>query len=420
MKSKRFNINKLFYNNKIVLVFSIIIAFCLWIKISIGTSETVVKKISDIPITIDLSDSAKENGLTVFGIDDVTAEVSVSGNRIILGQLTKDDVQIFAQQSAGLINTTGNYTLELAARKSGVLTDFEFASNVSPNFINVFVDRTSSKTIDIKPEIKYHADPTYFSSPVTLSESKVTISGPDSVVSSIAKASVEGDISGTITDTTTLTNLPISIFDDTGKKLTTTNLTLSTTKVDATIPVLSKKALGISPTFSNQPNEMIFKSNKIKITPPSVEIAASKEILNTLNKIETESLDFSKISIDHNEFNLSLKIPNGCRNLSNTYFSNIKLNMSGMQSKKLNVDKITFINLSENKQAEASTVGLKVEIVGPSNQVKSLKASDVYAQIDLSGKESFTGTTELPAKIIIESAPGCWAYGAYTVNAQIK
>ncbi|MDQ5983337.1 MAG: hypothetical protein RUMPE_00346 [Eubacteriales bacterium SKADARSKE-1] len=420
MKNKRFSINKLFYNNKIVLVFSIIIAFGLWIKISTGSSESVTKQISGIPITINLSDSATENGLTVFGIEDVTAEVSVSGNRIILGQLTQDNIQIFAQQSAGLINTTGNYTLELAARKKGVLTDFEFASNVSPNFINVFVDRASSKTIDITPEINYHADPTYFSSPITLSDSKVTISGPDSVVSSIAKATVEGEIKGTITETTTLANLPILLFDDTGKKITTTNLTFSTTKVDATVPVLSKKALEVSPTFSNQPTEMVFKNNKFKATPSSIEIASSKEILNTLNKIETESLDFSKINLEHSEFNLSLKVPNGCRILNNIYFSNIKLNMNGIQSKKINVDKITFINLAESKHAEASTADFKVEIVGPANEIKSLKSSDIYAQIDLSGKESFTGNTELPAKIIIESAPGCWAYGSHKINAQIK
>ena len=420
MKSKHFNVNKLFYNNKIVLIFSVIIAFCLWIKISTGSSETIIKQISGIPIIINLSDSAKQNGLTVFGLDDVTSEVSVSGNRIILGQLTKDDIQVFAQQSAGIINTTGNYTLELAAKKTGVLTDFEFTANVSPNFINVFVDRANSKTIDITTDIKYHANSTYFSSPITLSEPKVIISGPDSIVSNISKACVEGEIKGTINETTTLSNLPISLFDDTGKKITATNLTFSTTKVDATIPVLRKKTLDISPIFSNQPSQMIFKNNKFKVTPSSVEIAASKEILETLNKIETEALDFSKINPEHNEFNLSLKIPNGCRSLSNTYSANLKLNMSGIQSKKITINKITFINLAENKQAQASTVGFKVEIVGPFDEIKEIKASDIYAQIDLSGKESFTGSTELPAKIIIESFPGCWAYGSYSINAQIK
>ena len=204
MKIKKISIRKLFYNNKFVLIFSIILAFLLWIKFSTSSSESITKTISNIPINVPLSDSAQKDGLTVFGIDDVTAEVSVTGSRLVLGQLSKDNIQIFAQQSAGLINTTGNYTLELSARKNGILTDYEITSSVSPRFINVFVDHYKSKSFEVTPEIKYKSDPKYFSSPVSLSESNITISGPDSIVSSISKVSVEGEIKETLNKTTTL------------------------------------------------------------------------------------------------------------------------------------------------------------------------------------------------------------------------
>ena len=104
-------INKFFKSNKLAFVFSLIVSFCIWVKLSTSSSEKISKTISNIPINIALSESAKESGLRVFGLDNVFAEVTVEGNRIALGQLTKENITVFAQQSAGIINTTGNYTL---------------------------------------------------------------------------------------------------------------------------------------------------------------------------------------------------------------------------------------------------------------------------------------------------------------------
>ena len=69
MKIKRFNLGRLFYNNKVVMLFSVIIAFIFWIILSTSASESTTKLITDIPISVSLSESAIESGLTVFGTD---------------------------------------------------------------------------------------------------------------------------------------------------------------------------------------------------------------------------------------------------------------------------------------------------------------------------------------------------------------
>lgn len=419
MNLKRVNLRKLFYNNKFVLVFSIIISFFLWIKFSTSSSEVSSKTISNIPITVALSEESHQDGLVVFGIDDVTAEVSVSGNRIVLGQLSKDNIQIFAQQSAGLINTTGNYTLELGAKKSGLLTDYDIISSVSPRFINVFVDRYKSKTLDIVPEISYKADSNSFSSPVSLSETSVTVSGPESIVSNITKACVESEIKDTITKTTTFSDLPISLYDSENKKVSLSMLSLSISKVDATIAILDKKLVRVSPTFTNKPSGLDLYSNQISVAPSRIEIAGSSDILNSLDKIELEPLDFSKVDNSHKEFDLALKIPSGCKNLSNTYSARLKLNMGTIFSKNVNVNKFDFINLPSGKSASPTTLNLNVKVEGPLSELKNTNNQNVSAQIDLSGKEDFSGTAELPAKIVIDSSGKCWAFGNHSVNVKI-
>ena len=84
MKNK-INFSKLFYDNKFAITFSLIVSFIIWLFVSSSNFEEQEKLISDIPITIPLSDEAKEMGLKVFSGGDEKAEVKVSGNRVSLG-----------------------------------------------------------------------------------------------------------------------------------------------------------------------------------------------------------------------------------------------------------------------------------------------------------------------------------------------
>lgn len=413
-------IDKFFKSNKLAFIFSLIVSFCIWVKLSTSSSEKISKTISNIPINITLSESAKESGLRVFGLDNVFAEVTVEGNRIALGQLTKENITVFAQQSAGIINTTGNYTLELLARKNGRPLDYEISGQVSPRFINVFVDRFQEKTFDITPNINCSTDANYFIGVAALSESSVKISGPETVVSNIASVCVEKDIKEKITQTVNLRDLPLTLYDENGKRIASTNLTFSVSKVDVTLSVLSKKTVKIEPVFLNKPDNLILSSKRVEMDQTKLEIAASKEILDSIDFVPLETLDFSNINLYKKEFNLPIKLPSGVKNLSNIYSVNLKINTDGMQSKTVKVNNINFLNVPQEKKVNSFTKILHAEIVGPSNEIKNIKTDDLIAEVDLSTKENFKGIIELPAEIKFTSGSSCWVYGKYNVTVQVE
>jgi len=413
-------INKFFKSNKLAFVFSLIVSFCIWVKLSTSSSEKISKTISNIPINIALSESAKESGLRVFGLDNVFAEVTVEGNRIALGQLTKENITVFAQQSAGIINTTGNYTLELLAKKNGRPLDYEISGQVSPRFINVFVDRFQEKTFDITPNINCSTDANYFIGVAALSESNVKISGPETVVSNISSVCVEKDIKEKITQTVNLKDLPLTLYDENGKRVASTNLTFSVNKVDATLSVLSKKTVKIEPVFLNKPDNLILNSRRVEMDQTKLEIAASKEVLDSIDFVPLETLDFSNINLYKKEFNLPIKMPSGVKNLSNIYSVNLKINTDGMQSKTVKVNNINFLNVPQEKKVNSFTRILHVEILGPSNEIKNIKTEDLVAEVDLSTKENFKGIIELPAEIKLTSGSSCWVCGKYSVTVQVE
>lgn len=417
MKLRKLSLGRLFYNNKIVMLFSIILSFIFWVVLSTSSSESTTKLITDIPISVNLSQNAKESGLTVFGADDIKAEVSVTGNRLVLGQLSKNDIQITAQQSANMINSTGKYTLELSAKKNSMLTDYEFATSVSPKFITVFVDRYKSQEFEITPNIKFTANPNYFVAPVALSESKVTVSGPESVVSSIASVTVDDEISDTLSKTVDLHNLPINLFDSNGNKINTTNLLLSANAVDANITVLQRKFVNISPEFTSVPSGFNVKSILQQVSPSRIEVAAPNEVISDLTMLQLEPIDFSKINLDNYQFEQTIKLPTDCRSLANIYKSNVKLNLLGFQERTIVTKNIKFENLPEDKIAVFHTASMPLQVIGPVNQIRSISEADVSVAVDLSDKKDFIGRTEMPAKVVFgSSANKCWAYGSYKVN----
>lgn len=417
MKLRKLSLGRLFYNNKIVMLFSIILSFIFWVVLSTSSSESTTKLITDIPISVNLSQNAKESGLTVFGADDIKAEISVTGNRLVLGQLSKNDIQITAQQSANMINSTGKYTLELSAKKNSMLTDYEFATSVSPKFITVFVDRYKSQEFEITPNIKFTANPNYFVAPVALSESKVTVSGPESVVSSIASVTVDDEISDTLSKTVDLHNLPINLFDSNGNKINTTNLLLSANAVDANITVLQRKFVNISPEFTSAPSGFNVKSILQQVSPSRIEVAAPNEVISDLTMLQLEPIDFSKINLDNYQFEQTIKLPTDCRSLANIYKSNVKLNLLGFQERTIVTKNIKFENLPEDKIAVSHTASIPLQVIGPVNQIRSISEADVSVAVDLSDKKDFIGRTEMPAKVVFgSSANKCWAYGSYKVN----
>lgn len=416
----KIKINRLLNSNKAAFIFSLILSFCIWVKLSTSSSEKITKTITNIPIIVSLSESAKEAGLVVFGLDDLYAEVTVSGNRITLGQLTKDDITVFAQQSAGIINTTGNYTLELSAKKNSRISNYEILDKVFPRSVNVMVDRLQSKKLNIEQNITCKTDQEHIITAVTLSEPEITVTGPESIVSDISRVLVEKEIKDILVENTSIKDLPLSLYDSGGKKITTTNLTFSTNKVDATISILSRKTVNITPVFLNKPQNFILNKNRISLDCTKLEIAANKEILGSINEIQLEPLDFSSIDLNSKEFNLPLKLPNGVMVLSDVSLVNLKLNTEGMQEKQVKVNNISFINASAGQNAVPLTKNITVEIIGPYNEIRNIKSENLCAEIDLLQKENFKGILELPVNIKIALPSSCWVYGKYNATVQIS
>lgn len=418
-RKSKITLNMLFKNNKFLLAFSFLMACILWLFFSQNSGVESTASISDIPISIQLSDQAKKDGLVIFTGADTKATVQISGNRLTLGTVTKEDIQVVAEQAANTILTPNTYSLELTAKNNSVKT-FKIES-VSPQFASVYVDRYSQKTLEIKDKIEYKVDPTYYAASPILSTDKITVSGPQTEVLKVASAEVVGTVDGVLTSTYK-NDYKVILYDAAGGEIKNELITTSADSVTVTISVLPKKKLPLEATFTNVPAGFN-TDNFANMVPKEITIAGPEDTIGRMESVELEPIDFSEISPTNTTFTREVALPNGCKNISNITQVIVTLDLSGYSTVRQTVNKFSFKNLPSGYTATPTTSAIDVTIVGPENVIEDLASSDLSAVIDLKSLgQDFVGSTEVPVTIEVTGVKNCWAYSQikYTANITVS
>lgn len=411
-KISNFRLGKLFYNDKFVMGFSIFLAFIFWLYVSSTTQEASVFTVTDIPVSL----PELTHELKYFNAQDIKAEVRISGNALVVATVTSDDIYITANDTS-FITSPGNYTLDLVPKKSGMKMDYTFDSSPSPSSVNVYVDRQAEpREIEITDKIKVSSvDENSYASTTTLSQQTVKVSGAESIVNSIAQVCAEYEFKSTLSQTTVVT-APLVFYDSLGNKVDTKYITYDIAKVDATIPILKLVNVDIVPSITNMPDTLNI-SDKITVDPPTIRLAVPTNMSSNAG-ISTENIDFSKVTIDNNKFEVGLSIPSGCKNINGTEKATITFDTSDMETKTLAVTNFNVINEGDDQTTSVSTQSLNVTLIGSKDQLSTITSSNITAVIDMSAKApNFIGMAEMPVSIKINSKfNSCWAYGSYTVN----
>ncbi len=419
MKNKGY-LNRILSNNIALLVLSLILSFVIWFLINANSQTESNVTISNIPIKVELSQEAINDGLQVFSDPTVTASVEVSGNRITVGSLSASDIEVVALQSNSII-APGSHTLELTAKKVGVKSNYNFVSNVSPSSITVFVDKYKEKTIDISDDLVYKVDEGYYANS-SFSETSVKISGPESEVSVIDQVVVRGELAGTKGTTKTET-YDLVFLDKNGDVFEPNMIETDITTVEVSLTPLPILEVELDLDIIDAPKSY----PAISMNPRKIKIAAEQTVLDSIvdNTVVIGTLDFSALKNTKNELTYDIILPNGCKNLSDSTSTTVKVDLSVCDSKTVTVDNFTSNNIDLSKyNIVFNSSGLDVNVCGPSDLIDTINSGDVIAKVDfsdkLSGIDKDSVSLELPLVFsFTKEYLNCWIYGDYTVSVSV-
>ncbi len=419
MKQRKFRISALFYNNRFVLIFSIFLAIILWfIVASLNTSDRP-RQLNDIPVSVTLSEDAQASNLKVFSQSVDKVKVSIRGDSVAVHSIDPANLKVVAEGASSITQPT-SVSLRLKVEMQAQLTG-DYSVEIEPSSVFVDVDYYKEVPFTIsKDNIVYKANSAYLVSEPALSTDMVTISGPEKEIDKIAKVTVDHEIKGELISTQNFTE-SLTLYDKYGEKISSDKFTMSTETVDVTITVLSRQYSALEATFTNQPEGLVM-DDIVTVEPESIQIAGPKDVLSNFTSISLEAIDFTEVSPANNTFQVDVTLPPGCRNISMIHEAEVTLDLSGFTSKRftLQAENFKVRNLTANKTSEVYTKTIDVTLIGPSDVLENLKEEDIVANIDMSGKESFTGHIEMPVTIEVTSSETVWAYGSYQANVEIS
>lgn len=408
MRKRKFSINDLLNNNKIILLLSFLSAVALWITVSPNRVKTI-----SVPVNV-VANNNHPLGLEVVEGQGQYVNVDISGKWYVLSKINENDFTTSVDLSA--VTKADVYHLPVIVKKSFSGSDFSI-EKVYPDKITVSFDNIYTRTYSIEaiaPSIK--AKEGYIVETPVPEYSTINIEGPQKIIESINKVVAEVEEEATLENSQTYL-VKLKIFDNNGNEIDTSKLMLPFNQVNVTIPINISKTVPVKAKFINQPEDI--SAIKYTLSDNSINLIGSKEVLSGIDEIILDPIDFTEIDPLNNFFDIELKLPTGVSTIDDINYITVIIDTSNHDSKNIEVNNFKAIN---NKGLDVSVITNKksVSVVGPKKVIKELNNNDVYLEFNLDKINKNAGEVLVPAVLKSNKHKNIWGYGSYQIQIKVK
>ncbi|MEZ3496217.1 MAG: hypothetical protein K1V97_01395 [Lachnospiraceae bacterium] len=411
----------LIYNNKLAMLFSLILAFGIWIWVAIEKSPVVEITVSAVPVKIDMENSVPAQlHLQTFGQTEFYVDVTVTGKRFVVSALTPEDLTVTAQTN--YVDSAGTKSLQLKATANDS-RDYEI-QRISQNYIDVYFDTYKEAEFAIEPRILAPDDKTVVDGcilgSVLFSKNTVVVSGPSAEVNKVTGVIAETSVSAPLSATTTV-QPEIKLQTDGQETLSYVELNTGESTVTMTMPVLKKVVLPTSVTFKNAPGGYLNGDVPVTVSPSQIEAAVPIEKVGELKSISVGTVDFAELDSGYNTFNFKASDITEYTVVDSSARFRVTVNMTGTVTAAFSVSaqNIAVTAQKDGFHSAVLTRGIEnIRVIGTAEEIAALTNDMLYAEVDLSDAEITEGEQTVKARIVIKGSSKAWASGTYTVRIQ--
>lgn len=430
-------ISNLIFKKRFTVALSIIIAFALWLGITMTNNPIRTQTFTDVTAAISIEGTAAaEMGLGI--VSDVASQkfsVTVSGPNYAVSSLKEEDFIISA--SVVDINAAGTYTLDIIGARNSSKTDYTFTS-ISPSTIDVTFDYIDVKEFTIVPKLVgvSASEGLVAETPIVsdLQQNTITVRGPRTTMDKIASVGTLAEVNKTL-DTSQTYDSDIVLYDSNDKiiyrftgeglvydandnLITNSFLTLSFSSVKVLQPISKKATIPCKAVFNNLPDGMSASDISYKIDHSKVTVIGTPEVIDKISEISLSAIDFRTVSTEKSEFEVSPSLPDGVKLLDSIETFKVNVNLTDYAEVVFDIKNIRCTGLDGDLKAKTDTRIRNVKICGPKDVIEKIKASDLYAVIDLTDKSAGDHTVE--AVIKSDVYKNVWQVGSYSTTVTLS
>ncbi len=421
MKKKQ-RISDLFYDNRFLLVFSIIAAIVFWLVVVVVFGTEVENTVKSVPVQVDYSKLEEDFGLQPFGETKFTVDVTVKGQKYIV---ESEDIidELVVTADTGFVNSVGTYTLSVDATTKDARPAFNIV-DISSDEIQIYFDYFDEEEFVIEPEIElenkvvvegYHIGDYIFPETNT-----VRVSGPESEVNRITSVVARATVKDELRQNETVEASLVALAKD-GSVVQNITFNKQSGKVKITLPVYKIATLPVTCSFINKPSDYVENLPfSVTISPSSALLGVPEKKLEGITGFEITSIDFSKIKEGINTFVIKASEITGAVVLDETEEFTVTVTVADMTSETIAApSNVSFVNVPGEMTAVLSTLNFnEITVVGPENSVKQINAENISITADLNNIDpSVKGNITVPVTLADND---CWSYGEYTATITIS
>lgn len=424
---------KIFYNNKLLLVFSFILAIILWAVVKVNYSEDTTREIKGVPVTLDASLAEENDYVPFYEKNKLLVDVTVSGRALDINQYSLSTDKLIIEATSGYVDSPGYKTLTLMP----VLESDINIVKISPSTITVYFDRMQSAQVNVEAKLtndmKELVGDGYTVGQLAPSVNTANVSGPATVVDNLKKVYFEATVNSDQLPLTATTEVAAQISYALDKERASQFLVCENVGTDAnpatvTIPVSKVSTVPTAVKFVNQPSSFDEQPPQVKISPANVEISYTPDGEEPAS-FTVGTIDFRKLKDGVNKFQLTAKETDAALlyNATEETFL-VSVDLRSMSSKTIDAtgSNVVFLNQSDNKKYTANlrADGLgSLTLIGPADSLEKLTADQLQIEINVSSLKTDTDIWQTVkvsnVSIRADGAGDCWVYGTYSARVRV-
>ena len=397
-------------NNWGLKLIAILFALILWFAVINVDDPVVSETFKNVPVQLINTEVLTEAGMTYEILENsaVVETITIYGPRTLVESLNENDIIAKADINDITVANTVAINVSVDARNSSKITNIRS----SLDCVKLNIEESKNKQIVINATTTGKLASGYIVGGIELDQNRIRISGPESVVSKIATAKVNVDVTESSSDVATYGT--VRLYDKDGVEIQSDLLVKSTDKVHINVNVVPTKYVPVRFQLAGTPAEGYgVVEDKITCDIMTVLIAGETEVLRDVSEIVISGEELSiEGTTEEQEFVVALK---------NYLPDNIILGdkeYDGKATIKVPVEEIVVELLQSNITIKNIPEGIQVNLVEVPDYTE-LEVTGVVSKVREVMTNGVAGIVDMNA-VLPSTGLSAWLEGTYEVELDLS
>lgn len=381
-------------NNFGLKILAVVFAIILWL-IVVNVEDPDRTTLMTVPVTIENEGYLTEMGKTYEILRNANVSFTVSASRSVLKELSESDFTAVANME----NINEQMTMvPITITASRYANQIEISRRASAGYLHISVENLVTEKFTISPELEGTPAEYCYIDETKVNPKRVTVTGPESVVSRIETAQVHISVEGA--EENVVTNGEIELLDENGETVPQDRLSLNRTKAAVDVVIMMGKSvpLQIQTIGTLQEGYML---GSVSSSVEQVHLTGPPEVLDQISSLEitSQQLDISARTTDFKTvINLLNFLPEEV-SLAEGEPANVEISVEIIGQKTKNfrvpVENITVENLADGWKLDFQHNTVSVTLRGFEEDLQKIDASALRGRLDASGLTRGTHTVSV-------------------------